>query len=191
MGRVAALNRFVPKAIDKCLPFFKGLKQAFQWTDECEAAFQGHKEYLAKPPLLSSSIEGEDLFLYLAVSPIAISSALIHEESKIQRLVYYTSQAFQGAKAKYSHMEKMAFSLIVASRKLRLYFQAHSIIVMTNQPIRKAMSKLDAAGRMVQQAIELSQFDIEYRPRIAIKAQALVDFIMEFTLPDPEQEAEY
>ena len=92
--RVAALNRFVSKTTDKCLPFFKILKQAFQWTEECEATFQSLKEYLSKPPLLSPSIEGEDLFLYLAVSQIVVSLVLICEELKIQRPVYYTSQAF-------------------------------------------------------------------------------------------------
>ena len=53
---------------------------------------------------------------------------------------------------------------------------------MADQPIKKSMSKPEAVGRMVQWAIELSQFDIEYHPRIAIKAQALADFIVEFTL---------
>ena len=120
------------------------------------APFHSLKEYLAKPSLLSLLVEGEDLFLYLAVSPTTISSAFIRKESKIQRPVYYTSQAFQGAKAKYPHMEKMAFSLIVASRKLRPYFQAHTIVVMIDQPIRKVMSKPDAAGHMVQWAVELS-----------------------------------
>ena len=118
--------------------------------DECKAAFQNLKEYLAEPPLLSPSIEGEDLFLYLVVSQIAISSALIREKSKIQLPVYYTSQSFKGAEANYPRMEKMAFSLIVALRKLRPYFQAHTIVVMIDQPIHKAMSKPDAAGRMVQ-----------------------------------------
>ena len=55
-----------------------------------------------------------------------------------------------------------------------------------NQPIKKSMNKPEAAGRMVQWAIELSQFDIEYHPRMAIKAQALVEFIAEFTLLDEE-----
>ena len=68
IGRVAVLNRFVSNATNKCLPFFKTLKQAFHWTDECEAAFQSLKKYLAKPPLLSPSVEVEELFLYLAVS---------------------------------------------------------------------------------------------------------------------------
>ena len=65
---------------------------------------------------------------------------------------------------------------------MRPYFQANPILVMKDQPIRKSMNKPKAARRMVQWAIELSQFDIEYYPRTAIKAQALVDFIAEFTL---------
>ena len=83
-GRVIVLNRFVSKATDKCLPFFKTLKQAFQWTAECKVAFQNLKEYLAKPPLLSPYIEGENRFLYLAVSQTTVSSALIRGDSKVQ-----------------------------------------------------------------------------------------------------------
>ena len=54
-GRIAALNRFISKATNKCLPFFKTLKQAFAWTDECETTFQELKRYLSNPPLLSPS----------------------------------------------------------------------------------------------------------------------------------------
>ena len=97
-GRVAALNRFVSKAIDKCLPFFKILRKAFEWMDECQKAFQDLKVYLTTAPLLSLSILGEDLYLYLAVSPHAVSSALVREEGKVQKLVYYTSRALRGAK---------------------------------------------------------------------------------------------
>ena len=155
---------------DKYLPFFKTLKQAFAWTDKCEAAFQEFKCYLSNPPLLSPSKEGENLYLYLAISAIAGSPALIREEGKTQLLVYYVNQAFQGAKAKYPRIEKIAFALIVASRKLRLYFQANPISVMTDQPIKKSMNKPEAAGRMVQWAIELSQFNIEYHLKTTIKA---------------------
>ena len=108
---------------------------------------------------------------------------MIREEGKTQLPVYYVSQVFQGAETKYPRIEKIAFALIVASCKLRPYFQANPILVMTNQPIKKSMNKPEAAGRMVQWAIELSQFDIEYHPRTAIKAQALEDFIVEFTHP--------
>ena len=89
-GRVAALNRFVSKATDKCLPFFKVLKKAFEWTDECQRAFQDLKTYLVTALMLSLSVMGEELFLYLAVTPHAVSSTLIKEEGKAQKPVYYT-----------------------------------------------------------------------------------------------------
>ena len=77
-------------------------------------------------------------------------------------------------------MEKIAFALLVVSRKLRPYFQAHLVVITTNQPIRKIMNKIDAAGRLIQWVIELGQFDIEYRTQVAIKAQVLANFIVEF-----------
>ena len=81
---------------------------------------------------MSPSKEGENLYLYLAMSGIAVSAALIREEGKTQLPVYYISQAFQGAEAKYPRIEKIAFVLIVASCKLRPYFQANPISMMTD-----------------------------------------------------------
>ena len=120
--RVATLNKFVSKAIDKCLPFFKILRKTFEWTDQCQKAFQDLKLYLTTAPLLSPSILGEELYLYLVVSPHVVSSALIREEGKVQKPVYYTSRALRGAEGRYPLMEKLAFTLITASRKLRHYF---------------------------------------------------------------------
>ena len=74
---------FVSKATDKCLPFFKALKKAFKWTNECQKAFQDLKVYLTTAPLLSPSIPSEELYLYLAMSPYAVSLALIREERKV------------------------------------------------------------------------------------------------------------
>ena len=68
-----------------------------------------------------------------------MNAALILEENRVQLLIYYVSQAFQGAEAKYPHMEKIVFSLIIASQKLRPYFQANPILVMIDQPIKKAI----------------------------------------------------
>ena len=131
-GQIAALNRFVSRATDKCLPFFKTLKQAFAWTDECETTFQELKRYLSNPPLLSPSKQGESLYLYLAVSETVVSASLIREEDRKQLPIYYVSQAFQGAEFRYPRIEKIAFALIVASRKLRQYFQENPILVMTD-----------------------------------------------------------
>ena len=129
----------------------------------------------------------ESIYLYLAVSETEVNAALIKEEGRKQLPVYYVNQAFQWAEFMYPRIEKIVFALIVASRKLRQYFQENPILVMTDQPIKKSMTQPEAAGRMIQWVIELSQFDIEYHPKTAIKAQALVDFIVEFTSPDKDR----
>ena len=87
-GKVAALNRFVLRATDKCLPFFRTLKKSFEWTAECQQAFEKLKAYLSSQPLLSPLQPGEEIFLYLVVSPAAVSAALIREEEKVQKPVY-------------------------------------------------------------------------------------------------------
>ena len=71
---------------------------------------------------------------------------------------------------RYLMMEKLGFSLVTTSRKLRHYFQALVINVLTDHPLKKAMNKLEAAGRLIQWAIELSEFDVWYQPRSALKA---------------------
>ena len=147
--RVAALNRFISKATYKCLPFFRILRKAFEWTDDCQRAFEDLKAYLTSAPLLSPSVLGEELYLYLAVTPYAVSSALVREEGRVQKPIYYTSRALRGAEARYPQIEKLAFALITTSRKLRHYFQAHIINVMTDHPLKKATNKLEAAGRLI------------------------------------------
>ena len=78
-------------------------------------------------------------------------------------------------------MEKLAFALVTAARKHKPYFQARTIIVLANLPLKRAMSSPEAARRMALWAIELSEFDIQYRPRIAVKGQIVADFIAEYT----------
>ena len=145
-GKIAALNRFVSRATDKCLPFFRTLKKSFEWTTECQQAFKELKTYLSSPSLPSPSQLDEELFLYLAVSPPAISAALIREKDRVQKPVYYASWALRGAEERYPPMEKLAFALITATCKLKPYFQAHTVIVLTDKPLRRAMSSPKAAG---------------------------------------------
>ena len=126
--------------------------------------FEELKAYLSALPLLSPLQPGEELFLYLVVSPVAVSTALIREEEKVQKPVYYASRVLRGAEKRYPPMEKLSFALVTAARKLKLYFQAHTIVVLTDKPLRRAMSNPDAAGRLALWAIELSEFNIQYRP---------------------------
>ena len=159
-SKIAAMNRFISKATDKCLPFFRILRKSFEWTDKCQKAFEDLKKYLSSPPLLSPSKPEEELYLYITVLQAAVSAALVREEEGTQRPVYFVSRAFRGAEERYPRMEKLAFALITAARKLKPYFQAHTIIVLTDQPLKRAMSSLEAVGRMALWAIKLSEFDI-------------------------------
>ena len=121
-GKIVALNRFVLKAMDNCLPFFRTLRKSFEWTDECQKAFEDLKKYLSSPPLLNLSKSGEELYVYITVSQAAVSATLIREEEGTQRPVYFVSRAFRGAEERYPWMEKLAFVLVTAARKLKPYF---------------------------------------------------------------------
>ena len=107
------------RATDKCLPFFRTLKKSFEWTAKCQQAFEDLKAYLSSPPLLSPSKDGEKLFLYLVVSPAAVSTTFVREEDKVQKHVYYTSKALRGIEERYPPMEKLAFALVTATHKLK------------------------------------------------------------------------
>ena len=106
------------------------------------------KKYLSSPPLLSLSKLDEELYHYLAVSQAAVSAALVRKEEGSQQPVYFISRAFRGAEERYPQMEKLAFALVTVARKLKPYFQAHTIIVLTDQPLKRAISSLKAVGRM-------------------------------------------
>ena len=180
-GKIATLNRFISKATEKCLPFFCTLRKLFEWTDECQKALKDLKKYLSSLSLLSPSKLGEELYLYIAVSQVAVSAALVREEEGSQRPIYFISRAFLGAEERYPKMEKLAFALVTEARKLKPYFQAHIIIVLTDQPLKRAMSSPEVAGRMALWAIELSEFDIQYRLQTLVKGQVVADFIAEYT----------
>ncbi|KAL5582066.1 hypothetical protein UlMin_014508 [Ulmus minor] len=182
-GRIAALNRFISRATDRCKPFFQALRKGkdFIWTADCEQSFQELKSYLGKPPLLSKPHEGDSLILYSAVSKGAVSSALVREEDGVQWPIYYTSKSLLDAETRYPEIEKLALALMVAARKLRPYFQAHTTIIPTKFPLKQVFQKPEASGRLAKWSIELGEFDIQFKPRTAIKGQALADFIAEFT----------
>ncbi|XP_073101415.1 uncharacterized protein [Elaeis guineensis] len=127
ISKIASLNRFVFRSAERCLSFFKTLKQPrdFQWTTKCQKAFKELKQYLSSPPLPSKPQSGE-LFLYIAISPVAIGSILIQKEGQVQRPIYHTNKILHDAKTRYSKLEKLIFALVVTMRKLQPYLQAHT-----------------------------------------------------------------
>ena len=84
-------------------------------------------------------------------------------------------------------MEKLILALVTAARKLRPYFQAHIIEVPTEYPMKQVLHKPEVSGRLMKWAIELSEFDIRYKPKTAIKGQVLADFVMEFAPIEPTE----
>ena len=139
--RVMTPNRFILKLVGKCLSFFKILRKnkAFEWTYKSEMVFQQLKVYLELPPFLIVSNLGSKLILYLYVLPIAVSTILVKEEDKIQRPIYHVSKILRGAKTRYLKIEKLAYALTITTRKLCHYFQAHPIIVFTDQTLKQIL----------------------------------------------------
>ncbi|KAG7538977.1 Integrase catalytic core [Arabidopsis suecica] len=189
-GRIAALNRFISRSTDKSLPFYQILKgnKGFLWDEKCEEAFGQLKAYLTTPPVLSKPEVDEKLYLYVSVSKHAVSGVLVREDRGEQKPIYYISKSMTDPETRYTMMEKLALAVVTSARKLRPYFQSHPIEVLTNQPLRTILHSPNQSGRLAKWAVELSEYDIEYKSRVSMKAQVLADFLTELpVLGIPEQ----
>nr|ABA93911.1 retrotransposon protein, putative, Ty3-gypsy subclass, expressed [Oryza sativa Japonica Group] len=127
-------------------------------------------------------------------SPVAVSAVLVQETESGQKPVYFVSKALQGAKTRYIEMEKLAYALVMASRKLKHYFQAHKVIVPSQYPLGEILRGKEDTGRLSNWAAELSPFDLHFVARSAIKSQVLADFVAEWTpvlAPDPEPDDQF
>ncbi|XP_076899519.1 uncharacterized protein LOC143553398 [Bidens hawaiensis] len=182
-GRITALNRFISRSSEKCKDFYDILRKnkKFEWTQRHEDALKALKDYLSSAPALMKPIDGEPLSLYLAVSGNAISAVLAKDHEGQQHPVYYVSKSLLNAEVRYSHLEKLILALIMASTKLRHYFETHTIILRTNYPVKNVLRKPELSGRMAKWAVKLSAYDIQYEPRTTIKSQALADFVVDFS----------
>ena len=180
-GKLVALGRFIACFTDELRPFFLAIRKAGAqgWTDSCQNAFEKIKHCLMQPPILSSPIPKEKLYMYLAVSEWAISTVLFRCPSpKEQKPIYYVSRTLADIVTRYSKIELTALALRSTAQKLRPYFQAHPVIVLIDQPFRNILHKPDLTGRMLQWAIELSEFGIEFQPRLSMKGQVMADFVL-------------
>ena len=178
----AALNRFISRSADMCRPFFQLLHKwkDFRWTEECVTTFEDLKQYLSSPPILSKPNKEELLYAYLAVMDYAVSFILVRNEDGIQRPVYYINKSLQEAETRYLSLEKAVLAIAYATRKLPHYFQAYTVVVLTQLLLQALLRKSDYTGRIAKWGTMLEAYDVKYMPRIAIKWHILANFVVEF-----------
>jgi hypothetical protein len=195
-GSLAALSRFISRFAERALPFFKLLWKSgpFTWTKEAEQAFQELKQHLTSLPILVAPEPGEPRYLYIAAATEAVSMVLVAERATpegqgpenlepasgtriVQKPVYYVSEVLHEAKTRYLETHKLLYAVLVASRKLRHYFQAHRVVVVTSFPLRAILHNSNSTSNIAKWAAELAEFQLDFQPRHAIKSQVLADFI--------------
>jgi hypothetical protein len=186
-GRLASLNRFISRSAERNLPFFETLKSAkvFQWGPTQQKAFEELKQYLIDLKTLTPPSSGAPLLLYVAASHVVVSAALVQEKQdgqvKKQAPVYFVSKVLSPSKKNYTKLEKVLYAVLMASRKLRHYFQAYHIIVSSSQPLKDIMRNIEAIGRIRKWVAELNEFTIDYVHISSIQSQVLADFIANWT----------
>ncbi|XP_021751341.1 uncharacterized protein LOC110717004 [Chenopodium quinoa] len=158
----------------------------FEWKKEAKEAFIQLKNHLHTLPRLVSWLKDEKLYMYLAISDHSLSVVLLAERDGHQIPVYFISHVLHNSELRYPPIEKFGLALFMASKKLRPYFLAHSIMIYTDQQLKKSFTILEASGRMLKWALELRGFDISFEPRKPIKGQAFADFLAEMTRPDKQ-----
>ena len=139
---------------------------------------------------MSSPAADEVLYVYIAVATHAVSLVLIREDNGLQRPVYYVSKLLHEAEIRYSPLEKAILTVVHASRKFPHYFQAHTVVVLTQLPLKSVLRTADYTGRIALWNTILGAFDIKYMPRTSIKGQVLADLVAKFTEPSIETRTE-
>ena len=157
-GQLVTLEQLISYFTDRLKPFFITLRRAKRngRNEECDQAFTVIKQYLTEPPILIIPKAGDTLYLYLAMSKASISTSLFKEdENRKKRPIFFMSKSLFKAERRYTCLKQAALALHMATKKLRPYFQAHPIVVLTNLPLRSTIHKPNLSGRMAQWAIEL------------------------------------
>ena len=135
-----------------------------------------------------SSLEPDEvLFAYIAVAPYAVSLVLIRVDIGIQWPVYYVSKSLYEAEVRYLPLKKAILAVVLSMRKLPHYFQAHTVVVLTQFPLKTILRSADYTGRIAKWGTILGAFDIKYMPRTSVKGQILTDLVAEFTEPEIEE----
>src|ERR1041385_5289695 len=187
-GCLASLNRFLSRLGEKAIPLYQLMKKTYKfiWTPQADEAFNQLKRMMSTAPVLTAPKEKEPMILYIAATTRVVSIVLMvvrPEKDKaqpVQRPVYYVSEVLSTSKQNYPHYQKMCYGVYMAAKKLKPYFQAHPITVVSSAPLAEIISSRDASGRVAKWAIDIATHGIKYEPRMAVKSQVLADFLVDW-----------
>jgi hypothetical protein len=101
----------------------------------------------------------------------------------VQQPIYYITEVLHDAKTRYLEVHKLLYTFLIASRKLRHYFQTHKILVVTSYPLKAVLHNPNTTGNIAKWAAELAKFELDFLSRHAVKSQMLVDFVADWTPP--------
>jgi ribonuclease HI len=173
--------------------------ERFSWTVEAQEALDKLKATLAHAPILTPPQDSEPLYLYVAATTQVVSAVIVIERTEeghalpVQRSVYYISEVLSETKVHYPQVQKLLYAVVLARRKLRHYFEAHPVTVVSSFPLGEIIRNPDAAGRIAKWSVELMGEMLAYAPRKALKSQILAEFVAEWTdtqLPPLQIQAE-
>jgi ribonuclease HI len=184
LGKLSYIRRFIPGLAAVTSTFAPLLKKGvpFHWSLECQQAFERVQDIMAKLPTVCAPIFGKPLRLYLASNNQAIGALIAQEDNEgVEQPIYYVSRALKDAETRYSGAERSCLALIYASQRLRHYFLAHKVQLMTkSHPIRSLLQRPMLTGRLAQWLLQLSQYEIIAETPTAIKSQAIADLLAQF-----------
>ncbi|XP_021617952.1 uncharacterized protein LOC110618996 [Manihot esculenta] len=145
--------------------------------------------YMVSGKGIEPNPEKVEAILNMAEPTCAVSAVLVRVEGGEQKPVFYASKVLKDAEVRYLNIEKIAYALLLAVRKFRVYLESHQGVVMTDQPLKKILHRPETSGRMLAWSVEIGPYCLEYRPRTTIKSQALADFIAECTFDEKQGES--
>ena len=122
----------------------------------------------------------EVLFAYIAMASHPVNLVLIRVDNGMQRLIYYVRKSLHETEIRYLPLEKVILAVVHATRKLPHYFQSHTIVVLTQLPLRSLLRSTDYTGRIAKWGIILGAFYIKYMSRTSVKGQVLANSVAEF-----------